>query len=211
MTAEEARKIVVDAGIRLVREGLVARTWGNISQRIDEKHIAITPSGRPYELLTAEDIAILNIEDMSWEGRYKPSGERKLHAAIYADDINVKAVIHTHQTNASVCAAARKSIAVPEAYRSLLGDEVLCAPYGLPGSKKLTKGSAAAVKGRAAAFMANHGAVCIAGTMEQAFERAAALEKACEEVIREAFCRLYDVREWSPEILREYYVKDQCV
>ena len=98
MTAEEARKIVVDAGIRLVGEGLVARTWGNISQRIDEKHIAITPSGRPYELLTAEDIAILNIEDMSWEGRYKPSGERKLHAAIYADDINVKAVIHTHQT-----------------------------------------------------------------------------------------------------------------
>ena len=75
MTAEEARKIVVDAGIRLVREGLVARTWGNISQRIDEKHIAITPSGRPYELLTAEDIAILKeAEEKFW--RSIQTGER---------------------------------------------------------------------------------------------------------------------------------------
>lgn len=211
MTPEEARKIVVDAGKRLLREGLVARTWGNISQRIDEKHIAITPSGRPYESLKPEDIPILNIEDLTWEGTYKPSGEKKLHAAIYAGDVNVRAVIHTHQMNASTCAAARKPVPVAKEFQAILGDEILCAPYGLPGSKKLTKGTAAAVYGRPAAFMANHGAVCAASDMDRAFDIAAALEKACGKYIRDSFCRTSGAEEWSPEAVRSHYVKDQSV
>lgn len=211
MTPEEAQKIVVDAGKRLLREGLVARTWGNISQRIDEKHIAITPSGRPYETLTPEDIPILNIEDMTWTGAYKPSGERKLHAAVYSGDATVQAVIHTHQMNASTCAAARKSIPVVAEFQPLLGNEILCADYGLPGSKKLTKGSAAAVKGRAAAFMANHGAVCAASDMDKAFDVATALEKACEKFIQDSFCRIAGVEKWSAEAVRNHYVKDQSV
>lgn len=211
MTPEEARKIVVEAGKRLLGEGLVARTWGNISQRIDDKHIAITPSGRPYESLKPEDIPILNIEDMTWDGPYKPSGEKKLHAAIYADDANVGAVIHTHQTNASTCAAARKTVAVVEEFKSVLGDEILCAAYGLPGSKKLTKGTAAAVLGRPAAFMANHGAVCAAADMDHAFEIAAVLEKACERYIRDSFRRVSGSEVWDAEAVRTHYVKDQSV
>lgn len=211
MTPEEARKIVVDAGKRLLREGLVARTWGNISQRIDEKHIAITPSGRPYESLNPEDIPILNIEDMTWEGSYKPSGEKKLHAAIYAGDAGIRAVIHTHQMNASTCAAARKSVPVAEEFQGILGDKILCAPYGLPGSKKLTKGTAVAVSGRPAAFMANHGAVCVASDMDRAFDIAAALEKACGRYIRDSFCRVSGAEEWSSEAVRNHYVKDQSV
>lgn len=211
MTPEEARKIVVDAGKRLLKEGLVARTWGNISQRIDGKHIAITPSGRPYETLKPEDIPILNIEDMTWEGPYKPSGEKKLHAAVYAGDENIRAVIHTHQMNASTCAAARKAVPVAEEFRPILGDEILCAPYGLPGSKKLTKGTAAAVLGRPAAFMANHGAVCAAADMECAFGIAAALEKACGKYIRDSFSRVSGGEEWSSDAVRSHYVKDQSV
>ena len=76
-TEEEARRIIVQAGHRLVKKGLTARTWGNISARISDTHFAITPSGRAYETLQPEDIVVVKIEDCSWEGDQKPSSERR--------------------------------------------------------------------------------------------------------------------------------------
>ena len=55
-TEEEARRLVVDAGIRLVKEGLTARTWGNISARISDSEFIITPSGMAYESLGPGDL-----------------------------------------------------------------------------------------------------------------------------------------------------------
>ena len=55
-TEEEARRLVVDAGIRLVKEGLTARTWGNISARISDSEFIITPSGMAYESLRPGDL-----------------------------------------------------------------------------------------------------------------------------------------------------------
>ena len=82
-TEEEARRIIVQAGHRLVKKGLTARTWGNISARISDTHFAITPSGRAYETLQPEDIVVVKIEDCSWEGDQKPSSEKGIHADVY--------------------------------------------------------------------------------------------------------------------------------
>ena len=51
---EEAKKLVVAAGKKLVESGLIARTWGNVSARISDTQFVITPSGRAYETLTPE-------------------------------------------------------------------------------------------------------------------------------------------------------------
>ena len=74
MTELEIKNSIVQTGLILLEKKLVARTWGNISSRIDEKHFAITPSGLGYETLTAEDIPVFNMEDETWTGR-KPSSE----------------------------------------------------------------------------------------------------------------------------------------
>lgn len=208
MTVEEARKIVIEAGHRLCKEGLVARTWGNISQRIDANTIAITPSGIPYDKLTEGDIAVLNMEDMTWTGNFKPSGEKKLHVAIYKQDGSVQSVIHTHQTNASTCAAARKDLIVPEEYRAILGSTVKAAAYGLPGSKKLTNGSAEAIKGGCAALVSNHGAVVSGKTMDDAFKVAITLEAACEKFIQEKYKEVTGDMNFSEEKMHSYFLKN---
>ena len=50
-TQQEAKSLVIEAGLKLVREGLIVRTWGNISARISDEQFVITPSGKGYETL----------------------------------------------------------------------------------------------------------------------------------------------------------------
>lgn len=177
------------AGIRLVKEGLVARTWGNISIRIDEQTIAITPSGVKYEDVCPEHIAVININDGSFNGDVKPSGERKLHMEIYRRQPQSGAIIHTHQLNASVCSAVRKDVPVLSAAdREILSAEIIrCGSYGLPGTKKLSSETVKAAGNSKCALMANHGAVCIGRDIEEAFTVSKTLEKVCEEFIKRSF------------------------
>ena len=91
---EEAKRIVVEAGKKLVESGLIARTWGNVSARISDTQFVITPSGRAYEDLTPEEIVVVNIDDCSYEGDIKPSSEKGVHAAAYRHHPTVDFVIH---------------------------------------------------------------------------------------------------------------------
>ncbi len=68
---ELIRQEIIKGGLRLVKEGLVARTWGNISIRVDETHMLITPSGRTYEDLTPSDIVLVNYHTSKHEGDIK--------------------------------------------------------------------------------------------------------------------------------------------
>ena len=101
---------VIDAGNKLVAEGLVAITWGNVSMRIDSDYMLVTPSGRKYDELKVDDIVLVNVKTNKYEGNVKPSSEYKLHTEIYKTRPKIGAVIHTHQMNASTVAAARREV-----------------------------------------------------------------------------------------------------
>ena len=73
----------------------MARTWGNISIRVDDTHMLITPSGRTYEDLGLEDIVLVNYHTSKHEGNIKPSSEKELHCEIYRTRKKINAVIHT--------------------------------------------------------------------------------------------------------------------
>ena len=79
----KAKEIVVEAGKKLVSTGLIARTWGNVSCRVDDESFVITPSGRAYETLTPDDIVLVKTADLSYEGDIKPSSEKGIHAQCY--------------------------------------------------------------------------------------------------------------------------------
>ena len=106
MDINEAKKLVIKAGINLVLSGLIARTWGNVSCRIDRNSFVITPSGRDYRTLMPDEIVQVNIADLSYSGNIKPSSENGMHAAIYKLYPHTNFIIHTHQDNASVIAAS---------------------------------------------------------------------------------------------------------
>ncbi len=181
-----AKTIVIAAGEKLVEEGLIARTWGNISMRIDENTFVITPSGKPYIGLTPDDIVEVAIADLSWSGDVKPSSEKGIHAEVYKKYPDANFVIHTHQKAASAVSVLKKGIdSLSGAAKSVIGDNILLAKYGLPGTKKLRKGVTAALNASAskAVVMAHHGAVCFGKDADEAFEIARMLEKTSTEYI----------------------------
>ena len=137
MNETDARNAVVAAGKRLVESGLIARTWGNVSARISDTHFVITPSGRDYLSLTAEDIVPVAIADRSYTGSIKPSGERGVHAEIYRAHPHVNFVIHTHQEMASIVASTSVHSIPAGAQYPELGERVLCSDYALPSTKAI--------------------------------------------------------------------------
>lgn len=182
----EAKSKVVKAGLEVVASGLIARTWGNISCRVDDEYFVITPSGRSYESLTPDDIVLVKIEDCSYESEIKPSSEKGIHAAAYRMRPDVNFVIHTHQKNASAVSFLGYDInMVPEEYRGIIGSDIPVAAYGLPGTGKLRKGVIAALERSAskAVIMSHHGALCIGADYDDAFAVADCLEKVCEKFL----------------------------
>jgi len=186
---EEKKKMIVDAGLRLHESGLIARTWGNISYRIDDSSFLITPSGRSYLTLTPEEIVTIKISDLSYDGEIKPSSEKGVHAKVYSLFPDMNFVIHTHQINASaISATGLRTFHVHEGY-STLNASVHIAEYALPGTKKLMAHVERALKlsSGQAVIMENHGALCFGKSYEEAFETAEALEYASQDFIYEQY------------------------
>ena len=183
MNEHEIKNSIVQTGLILLEKKLVARTWGNISCRIDEKHFAITPSGLGYETLTADDIPVFNMEDETWTGR-KPSSEKRIHAACYAQYPDVNFVIHTHQDYATAIGLVGTStLEMTDEEKALLG-EIKVASYGLPGTKKLKKGVEEALKaGSKTVLMLHHGAVLLGKDKEDAIHKAEVLERVCKRAV----------------------------
>lgn len=185
MTIEEIKEAVCKAGKQLLEEGLVARTWGNVSMKASATHMVITPSGRKYEELTPADMVLVDFNTLKYEGSLKPSSELKLHAQIYKTRKDVNAVVHTHQLYGSIVAVSRKDVPVyDEKLQAILGTDVVkSAPYALPNTRKITMATAAALGNNNAALMANHGVVCAGKNLSDVFEVCRSLEEACKMFI----------------------------
>lgn len=169
---EEARRLVIQAGLLLTEKKLIVRTWGNISARISDTQFIITPSGRAYDTLKPEDLVKITIADGSYTGPNIPSSEWGVHLAAYQLRKDISFVIHTHQFYASaVCAACEDTPFAP------------CAAYGKPGSAALRDSLAKTIAAHpesSAFLMARHGALCLGGSYDDAFAAAEALERNCK-------------------------------
>ena len=187
MTMEEskARKLLVDTGKKLLETGLVARTWGNISCRLNADIIVITPSGLDYTKTTEEDIVKMNLATGEWQGIHKPSGEKRVHIAAYQVFPDVHFVIHTHQTYASALGlAGYEHLDITKEENESLGG-IMPADYGLPGTKKLTNAVKAALQtGAKVVLMKSHGVLICGGSKEETMNKAVLLEDICKRNIK---------------------------
>jgi L-fuculose-phosphate aldolase len=205
----DLRKDIIDAGLKLVEKGLVSRTWGNISIRINEDYCYVTPKGRKYEDISVNDIVKVNINTLEYNGNIRPTSEVKMHALIYQKYPNINAIIHTHQMNASTCAVAGKEVpTVLDDFAQIVGPTVKVAPYALPGTKKLTNGVAKALKGRKACLLANHGAVCVGDDIDDAFVVSEVLEKNCKAYIESSFLgQTNTINKFEAYLMHQVYLR----
>lgn len=179
----EARIKVLEAAKRCQDDGLIVRTWGNISARISDTQFVITPSGRAYESLSPEDIVIVDIKKCTYEGDLKPSSESGIHADVYAMRPEANFVIHTHQTYASCVSILGEDIELSEEEQTFLGDKIPCAEYGMSSSEKLRKQVKKCLKSNTKAnsmLLRNHGVLCIGTDFDNAFEISSMMEQVCK-------------------------------
>ena len=207
---DEAKKLVVEAGKKLIEMGLIARTWGNVSARISDTQFVITPSGRAYEDLTPEEIVVVNIEDCSYEGDIKPSSEKGVHAAAYRHHPTVDFVIHTHQKAATIVSITGMNITnVYDEFKGVLGDEVPVADYAMSTTESLRKKVEMCIMmnpGARAIMLMHHGTICMGDDYDHAFALADSLEKCCEKVIKDNYLRHSWAKTYSDDDKRAYYL-----
>lgn len=177
---ETLRAQLVDYGKQLVASGLVQGTWGNLSARLDDTYMLVTPSGLDYARLTPADMVKVNMRTLAYEGGLKPTSEKSLHAAIYQNRPDIGGIIHTHSKYCCVYAAARRDLQIPADRQTAFQSPIKLAPYAPPGSKSLTKNTAAAVGDNYGAIMAGHGMIACGRDLTAAFQNCKQLEAIAE-------------------------------
>lgn len=161
--------------------GTFLGTGGNVSLRVEtEDVLVITPSGRRYETLTPDDMCVLDFDMKQREGKLAPSVETSMHLRIYKSRMDVNAVVHTHQTYASVLAVTNTPLpALFDEVMFSIGEVIEVIPYALSGSEELVQNVASKLGNLCSCyFMQNHGALCLGEDLEKAWLNAELLEKA---------------------------------
>lgn len=182
MTNNELKKAVLDMTLRCYNEKMFAGTSGNLSVYDAETgYMYITPSSYPYEKMTADDIMVIKLDGEIVDGAHKPSSEWRMHAAVYRDMPEVKALIHTHSPYATSFAVNRKHIPVILIEMvPFLGGDVPVADFAIPGTDEVGTNCVKALAERNACLMANHGVLAIGNDLEQAHIRAVYVEDAAK-------------------------------
>ena len=177
--SEKCRKLIVKTGRELYKQNLTIGTWGNISVLDSETGLVyIKPSGMDYNEINLEDVIVVDKKGKIIEGIRKPSIEMPIHLSIYNARKDVGAIVHYHPIYSSVLAVTGFSLpGICEDFVQIVGEKVLCAKYGLPGSKELAENAVASLGNRNAVFLLNHGTLCVGKDMKEAMKVCYVVEK----------------------------------
>ena len=179
----ELRAELIAIARRMAVADLNKGTAGNLSVR-ERDGFLITPTGMDYEALTPSDIVFMHL-DGSHEGRRKPSSEWRFHRDIYAARAEAGAVLHAHSPFATSLACLRREI--PPFHYMIArfgGDTIRCADYATFGTQELSDAALAAMAGRSACLLANHGLLVYGRDLKQAFDLGVELECLSEQYWR---------------------------
>ena len=176
MTRDDAARrealIATCRGLPRLTEG----TSGNASVRRDSVSFFISPTGMPYETLEPEDIPLVHVEGR-WFGRRRPSSEWRFHRDIYLARSDAGAIVHTHSRHATALACTRRGIPAFHYMVAMAGGiDIRCAPYHTFGTQELSSAAVAAIEGRKACLLANHGVIALGADLRAALALAGEVE-----------------------------------
>ena len=153
------RTAVVDYGRRMLADGLVVGTSGNLSVRAGDL-VAVSPSGVPYDGLTPEHVGMHRLDGEPVDARSPPTSEMAMHLAVYARG-DVPAVVHTHSVAATAVATVLVDVPSMHYQVAKFGGPVRVAPYATYGTPELAAKWSAALHGRTGCLLGNHGTVTV--------------------------------------------------
>ena len=172
----ETRQAVIDACLRMGRDGVNHGTSGNVSVRVGDAML-ITPSGLPYDQMVPADLVLVPLDGGAPVGHYKPSSEWQFHLGLLNARPDMNAVVHAHPTYCTALAMLRQSI--PQCHYMIAafgGNSIPLVDYALFGSEALADRLVAAMSDRHGCLMSNHGAVVLGEDLERGLWRMVELE-----------------------------------
>ena len=174
------RQEVVDYCKLMMARGLTKGTGGNIS--IFDRgsgNMIISPSGIDYDVMTAEDVSVVDLNGNVLDGK-KPSSEFPMHAIFYNRRDDIDAIVHTHSTFATTISSLRWDLPAVSYLVAFSGKNVRCASYATFGTQELAENAFEAMIDRQAVLLANHGLLAGASNIATAFAVAEEIEFCCE-------------------------------
>lgn len=185
------RGAVADAARTLAAAGLLIGTAGNVSARAGDV-VAITGSGVRLAAATADDVTLVALDGTPVAGTLVPSSELALHLGVLraGEGAGIQAVVHTHSPAATALSLVVDELPVIHYQQLVLGGSVRTVPFETFGTPALAAGVGAALDGRLAALLANHGAVALGTDLDTAVEHALLLEW-----LSDLYLRAHTVRE----------------
>lgn len=176
-----------DEVVRVCRElaaaGLMPGTSGNVSAREGDL-VAVSPTGVDYASLTPDKVGVHRLDGAAVDAPLRPTSEMPLHLAVYAAYAGAAAIVHTHPVAATALSTVAEELPAIHYQVAMFGGPLAVAPYATYGSAELAANVVAALRGRTACLMANHGAVVTAADLRTALTGTRHLEWLCEVYLR---------------------------
>jgi L-fuculose-phosphate aldolase len=167
-------------------KGMLASADGNVSYRVSDDEILITPTGVPKAFITESDIAVIDIHNNILKGR--PSGERLMHLEVYKLCPEAKAVVHAHPPTAIAWSVAFPDLT--ELPSECLSEVILAAgkipiiPYARPGTLDMGTRLHPHIKECRAMILSRHGALCWGESLQEAYCGMERVEHSAEILMR---------------------------
>lgn len=169
------RREMVDICRRMNSSGINQGTAGNLSARIDGGFL-ITPTSLPYDRMEAEDIVEMGY-DGTYVGKHRPSSEWRFHRDIMQARQDINAILHCHSIYATTLAC--QYLPIP-AFHYMVGvaggTTIRVAPYATFGTQALSDNAIAALEGRLACLLGQHGQISLGKNLEASLWLASEVE-----------------------------------
>lgn len=178
---ENQKKMVIETALEIKRSGLISLSGGNVSMRMPNGHILITPSGLSYEGMKPKDIVVVDIKGNRIEGKLRESVDTVALLYIYENMPHVNAIIHTHQPYAT--AAGLLGDTLPAAVTTLANvtlGAVNVAPYCSAASLDMGVQTVKYIGERRAVILKHHGVIAIGKDLKEALYAAVYMEDAAK-------------------------------
>ena len=185
---KEARELIIEIGRRMFERRYVAANDGNISIRVGEDRVWVTPAGVSKGYMTEDMLICVSMEGKVLEGRLKPSSESGMHLRVYRENPEVGAVVHAHPVTATAFAIAGVPLDLALMTESVIGLGVVpVAEYATTGTPAVAESVAPYCRDYNALLLSNHGALTWGRTGMEAYYRMETLE-CCAGVMEKLGC-----------------------
>jgi L-fuculose-phosphate aldolase len=171
------RLAIVQYGRRLHDNRFVAATDGNLSVRLDENRLLVTPTCMSKGMMRPADMVIVDMEGNRLAGKRRVSTEIGMHLLIYRLRPDVHGIVHAHPPTATGFAASGFDLNRPLVCEVVVGlGSIPLARYGTPGTPELTDALEPLIPHHDAILMANHGVVTFGSSLENAYMKMETVE-----------------------------------